>query len=152
VERKNTVKGMCEVNGARLAYELAGVGRPLILVHAGITDRRMWDDQFAVFAERYRVMRYDQRGFGESDFPAASFSPMEDLAGLLRALGLSGAAVVGVSMGGRAAVELALAHPELVSALVVVATGPGGWAPPEELRADFMGAARRVARRLQPHG
>jgi 3-oxoadipate enol-lactonase len=154
LEQKNVVKGICAVNGARLAYEVAGAGQPLILVHAGIVDRRMWDDQFAAFAERYRVVRYDQRGFGESDYPPEAFSPVEDLAGLLRALGLSDAAVVGVSMGGRAAVELALAHPELVRALVAVATGPGGWTPPEELRADFSRldaafAARDIPRQIE---
>jgi pimeloyl-ACP methyl ester carboxylesterase len=148
------MQGISEVNGARLAYELAGTGQPLILVHASIADRRMWDGQFAVFAKHYRVARYDQRGFGESDYPAAAFSPMEDLAGLLRALDLGGAAVIGISMGGRAAVELALAHPELVSALVAVATGPGGWRPPDELRADFSPmdaafAARDIARQIE---
>jgi pimeloyl-ACP methyl ester carboxylesterase len=114
----------------------------------------MWDGQFALFAEHYRVARYDQRGFGDSDYPPAAFSPMEDLAGLLRALDLGGAAVIGISMGGRAVVELALAHPELVTALVAVATGPGGWRPPEELRADFSRMdeafeARDIARQIE---
>lgn len=136
VNEQSVVTGACEVNGARLVYDIAGEGRPVVLVHAGIVDRRMWDNLFPVLTERYRVLRYDQRGFGESTFPAEPFSPMEDLAGLLHALDISGAAMIGISMGGRAAVDLAIAHPELVAALVAVATGPGGWMPPEELRAD----------------
>ena len=56
--------GMAEVNGARIYYEVAGEGEPLVLVHAGITDSRMWEGQLKVFADRYRVIRYDMRGFG----------------------------------------------------------------------------------------
>src|SRR5215208_6153352 len=56
--------GMAEVNGARIYYEAAGEGDPLVLVHAGIADSRMWEDQLMAFADRYRVIRHDMRGFG----------------------------------------------------------------------------------------
>ena len=55
--------------GARLYYEVAGEGEPLLLLHAGVTDSRMWDEQFASFARHYRVIRYDLRGFGRSEVP-----------------------------------------------------------------------------------
>src|SRR5260370_42245622 len=58
--------GFAEVNSTTLYYEGAGVGHPFVLVHGHLLDRRSWDDQFAVFAQRYRVVRYDQRGFGDS--------------------------------------------------------------------------------------
>ena len=85
--------GFAEVNGANLYYEVAGSGHPLVLCHAGIADNRMWDDQFPVFAERYRVIRYDHRGFGQSDLPAGPFSLSEDLFGLLSHLGVASAYV-----------------------------------------------------------
>src|SRR5690606_11396205 len=59
-------RGYAEVNGARLYYEVAGSGPALVLIHAGIADCRMWDEQFAALAARYRVVRYDQRGYGQS--------------------------------------------------------------------------------------
>lgn len=119
-------RGFAEVNGARLYYEVAGSGRALVLVHAGICDERMWDDQFAAFAERYRVIRYDQRGFGQSTLPPGPYALQEDLAALLAQLGVSETAVVGVSMGGSASIDLTLTHPDLVKALVLVGSGLGG--------------------------
>lgn len=128
-------RAFAEANGAKLYYEVAGTGHALVLVHAGICDLRMWDDQFATFANHYRVIRYDQRGFGQSSLPPGPFAPEEDLAALLGQLGVTEAAVVGVSMGGSAAINLTLAHPALVKALVVVGSGLDGAdlpTPPEE--------------------
>jgi 3-oxoadipate enol-lactonase len=132
-----TQHGFAEVNGAHLYYEIAGSGHTVVLVHAGIADHRMWDDQFAPFPERYRVIRYDQRGFGQSTAPAGSFAFHDDLYYLLRQLDVTQATIVGVSQGGTTAINLALAHPEMVDGLVVVGSGLGGleWPPPtpEEL-------------------
>jgi len=58
--------GFADLNGATFYYEVAGAGEPLVLVHAGICDARMWDEQFGLFAQSYRVVRYDQRGFGRT--------------------------------------------------------------------------------------
>ena len=77
--------GFAAVSGGRLYYEMAGTGHPLVLSHEGIADSRMYDDQFAVFAERYQTIRYDLRGFGQSSQPTGPFSYAEDLAELLRA-------------------------------------------------------------------
>jgi 3-oxoadipate enol-lactonase len=130
-------RGFAQANGARLHYEVAGSGHPVVLVHAGIADHRMWDDQFARFAERYRVIRYDQRGFGQSTAPAGPFAFHDDLYLLLRQLDVARAALIGGSLGGAVAINLALAHPEMVEGLVVVGSGLGGleWPPPspEEL-------------------
>jgi 3-oxoadipate enol-lactonase len=57
--------GVVETNGTQLYYEMLGEGHPLVLLHGGYMDRRMWDDQFRVFAEHYQVIRYDIRGFGQ---------------------------------------------------------------------------------------
>lgn len=124
--------GFAEVNGARLYYEVAGSGRPVVLVHAGIADSRMWNDQFLPFAERYQVIRYDQRGFGQSSAPASQFAFYDDLFLLLRRLDVAQAVLVGCSLGGAIAIDLALSHPEVVDGLVLVGSGLGGqeWPAP----------------------
>ena len=126
--------GFAAVNGTRLYREVTGAGHPLVLLHAGIADARMWDDQVAAFAERYTVIRYDARGFGRSDPAVGRFSPRADLAGLLVELGVERAHLVGLSMGGAVALDTALEHPELASALVLAATRPSGLAPSKGLR------------------
>ena len=60
-QMKQAVTGFVETNGTKLYYEMMGEGHPLVLIHGGYMDRRMWDDQFAVFAQHYRVIRYDVR-------------------------------------------------------------------------------------------
>jgi 3-oxoadipate enol-lactonase len=127
--------GFAEVNGARLYFEVAGSGHPLVLCHAGIADSRMWDDQIPVFAERYRTIRYDLRGFGKSKMPPGTYSLSEDLYGLLRFLGVERAFIIGASMGGATVVDFAITHPEMVAALIPVGAGLGGFdapIPPEE--------------------
>lgn len=120
-------RGFVEVNGARLYYEVAGAGPVVALSHAGIADQRMWDDQFATLAQRYRVIRYDHRGFGQSTLPPGDYTLYDDLHGLLRFLAVERAALVGVSMGGSAILDFALAYPQMVSALVTVGAGVSGF-------------------------
>jgi 2-hydroxy-6-oxonona-2,4-dienedioate hydrolase len=91
--------GMAGVNGARIYYEVAGEGDPLVLVHAGIADSRMWEGQFTAFADRYRVIRYDMRGFGMTAMVDGPFSHYEDLRGLLDSLDVERAHLVGCSVG-----------------------------------------------------
>lgn len=125
--------GFAEIDGARLYYELAGAGHPLVLIHAGIADSRMWDDQWETFAQRYTVLRYDLRGMGRSPMPAGPFAYHEDLYGLLSYLGLGSAYLVGVSVGGMTAIDFTLAYPHMVDALVAVDAGVSGNAPPDSL-------------------
>ncbi|MEV0152769.1 alpha/beta hydrolase [Micromonospora sp. NPDC050686] len=108
-----------EVNGARLAYDEAGSGSPVVLVHAGIADRRMWRAQVPALAERHRVIVPELRGYGESELPPSPFAHHDDLVGLLDALGIERAALVGCSLGGRVAVDTALAYPDRISALAL---------------------------------
>lgn len=140
-----TEQGHIEVNGARLYYEVAGSGPAIALIHAGIADCRMWDAQFAAFAERYRVVRYDQRGFGRSSMPPGPYAPRDDLRELLRALGIARATLVGVSMGGGVALDCALDHPDLVEALVLVASGLGGSPPSDYLRGRWQAIGEALA-------
>lgn len=122
--------GWAEVNGARLYYEMMGEGQPLVLIHAGIADHRMWADQFGWLARRYQVLCYDVRRFGHSHSiapNAVTYTDHEDLYYLLKFLGISQAALVGVSNGGRIALDFALAYPEMVAALIPVASALGGY-------------------------
>jgi 3-oxoadipate enol-lactonase len=106
-----------------LYHQLEGDGPPLVPIHAGICDSRMWDPQWRTFAAGHRVLRYDMRGFGRSPLPPEPYAHGDDLIALLERLGIERAAVVGVSLGGRVALELAVARPDLVSRLVLSAPG-----------------------------
>jgi 3-oxoadipate enol-lactonase len=117
--------GIAEVNGARIAYDVAGSGPPVLLLHAGIGDRRMWDAQVPSFAEHFTVIRFDARGFGETRKPDAPFAPYADAIALLDHLRFPRAHFVGVSMGSQTAIEAAIVAPERVSALVAVAARTG---------------------------
>jgi 3-oxoadipate enol-lactonase len=120
-------QGIAEVNGTRLYYEITGSGHPLILLHGFTLDTRMWDDQLATFAQHYRVVRYDMRGYGKSVPPTdESYSQTDDLKALLEHLRIDRAHVVGQSRGGAVAIDFALAHPEATSALVLVDPVLGG--------------------------
>lgn len=121
------------INGAQLYFEVVGEGQPMILLHAGVADCRMWDDQFAVFAEHYRVIRFDLRGFGRSAMPAGNFSNHGDLAGLLNYLQIERAIVVGISFGGKIAIDFSLAHPQRITALVLGAPSIGGSKPSQRI-------------------
>jgi 3-oxoadipate enol-lactonase len=119
--------GFAPVDGGKLYYEVAGEGPAVVLVHPGLWDSRAWDEQFGVFAQAHTVVRYDMRGYGRSDRPVGPFSFTDDLRALLEFLGIATAAIVGCSIGGGVAIEFALEHPQMVSALVLVAAGVDGF-------------------------
>jgi pimeloyl-ACP methyl ester carboxylesterase len=129
-----STSSFADIDGARIYYEVAGEGHPLLLIHAGVADSRMWDDQWQPFARRYRTIRYDMPGFGQSRFPDGPYTAYNDPAGLLRWLGVERAHVVSVSWGGRTALDFTLAYPELVSALVLVCPSVSGEEPSDEVR------------------
>jgi 3-oxoadipate enol-lactonase len=112
-----------------LAHDVQGSGPPVLLIHAGVADRRMWDPLVDALGHTFRVVRPDLRGFGETPLPPGPFSNAEDLDGLLAHLGIAHVAVVGSSLGGRAALELATTHPARVSSLVLLNTAYRGLEP-----------------------
>jgi len=126
--------GYAEVDGGRLYYETSGKGPALVLIHAGFLDSRMWDTQFQLFSENYRVIRYDVRGFGKSDVARTKFSDYKDLRVILDHLGAQTASLVGVSNGGRIASDFAVEYPSIVDHLVLVSPGMSGYkfSGPEE--------------------
>lgn len=117
----NSESGYADVNGTKLYYEIAGSGTPLILVHGMSVDTRMWDSQFGVLAENYRVIRYDARGHGKS-VPTSTdpYSHSQDLKGLMDALGIERAHLVGLSMGGSTVIDFTIDNPGRAISLVPV--------------------------------
>jgi len=120
-------KGFAELNGTKSYYEMDGSGVPLVLVHAGIADSRMWNDQFPVFAEKYQVIRYDRRGFGKTKMVAGDFSFHNDLYELLKYLEIEQAILVGCSQGGKTVIDFTLEHPEMTKTLVLVGSALSGF-------------------------
>lgn len=138
-----------EVNGVRFAYDEQGEGSAVVFVHAGVCDRRMWDGPFEALADSYRVVRFDARGFGETPaLPGPDDQPITrhgDLLAVLDTLGIDRAVLIGCSMGGATALDTALAAPDRVSALVLVATRPSG----SPLDPEIVSGWRAVDRALE---
>ena len=126
--------GYAAINGARLYYELAGSGAPLVMIHAGIADCRMWDGEYETFAASHQVLRFDMRGYGRSLPVDGEFNLQDDLEALLSTLSIASPVILmGCSMGGGLAIDYALSHPEAVAALILVGSDPAGL----ELEADW---------------
>jgi 3-oxoadipate enol-lactonase len=112
------------VGDAAIAYDVTGRGRTVVFIHGWTHNRSVWDDQVPVFNKRYRVVRYDSRGFGQSTgFADESVEPL-DLLVLLEALRIDRAYIVGHSRGGGIALRFAAAYPEKVEGLVLYGSAP----------------------------
>lgn len=132
-----------ELNGTSFHYEMAGIGPPVVLLHAGIADSRMWEGQFAPLSKWFRVIRYDMRGFGRTPPVEGPFSHRDDLAALLGHLGIERASLVGCSQGSKTALDFALDYPEQVERLVLTSPAISGFhfdGPPAP-QADALDAA-----------
>ena len=129
--------GSIEQTDGRLYYEVAGESETLVLGHAGFVDSRMWDPQWDLLTQRYRVIRYDMRGYGKSDPAQGPRNRRRDLAELLQHLAVERCALLGCSMSGTIMLDFALEHPEMVTALMTASSAPSGYqpagAPPPEL-------------------
>ena len=118
---------MLQIDSASIYYETAGSGQPIVFIHAGVADSRQWDREFTHFSKSFKVIRYDMRGFGNSDPCDGEFSHLNDLVKLLEHLSISQPVIlVGCSMGGSAALDFALDFPDKVKALVLVDSKPSG--------------------------
>jgi 3-oxoadipate enol-lactonase len=124
---------MIAVDGGKVwADDSGGDGPPLVLLHPGVGDSRIWEPVLSTLTASYRVIRYDARGYGRSPAPAAEFSLLADLISVLGYYGLDRAAFAGCSQGGGSALGLALEQPGRVSALILLCPGISGFAWPEE--------------------
>lgn len=123
-------RGWIDVDGGRLYCEADGDGPALMLIHGGVfLDLRMWEPQIEVLEERYTVMRFDLRGYGQSSVPGTrQYRHCDDARSVLRALGIERACIVGQSFGATVAIDGALADPDLVDGLVLAPALPVmGW-------------------------
>jgi 3-oxoadipate enol-lactonase len=114
------------INGARIHYERSGEGIPVIFLHAGVADSRMWVPQVKAFAKHFDVICPEERGFGKSELPPTPWSATKDLLALMEELRLKPAHIVGCSMGGGLAIDFALDHAERISKLVLVGPAISG--------------------------
>jgi len=129
--------GFAPVNGTRLFYEVKGTGPAVVLIHGGQLDCRMWDDQFTALSQRFCAIRYDVRGYGGSFQPEMLYSDAEDLVGLLDYLKVNKAHFVGLSLGGRIAIDFAVAHPARVRSMTLAGPGLAGYEPPDGTQTDL---------------
>jgi pimeloyl-ACP methyl ester carboxylesterase len=135
-----------EAEAGRIYYETCGAGsKTIVLLHDGVMHSAAFDDVWPILCERFRVIRYDRRGYGRSPAATAPYAPVEDLAAVMRAARVERASLVGSSSGGGLAVEFALAHPEAVERLVLVGASLSGFRPSEH----FINRNSEVMQRVQ---
>jgi pimeloyl-ACP methyl ester carboxylesterase len=143
--------GFAESNGARIYYESIGEGEPVVLSHGYGGNHAIWFQQVPVLAQKYRVITWDQRGFGRTESPADSATPRTaalDLAALLDHLAIEKAHLVGQSMGGWAILGFAVEHPGRVLSLTFADTIGGIYTP--EVAKAFGGYVQRAASAPRP--
>ena len=140
---QSSTNGYADIKDVHLYYEIAGDGPDVVLVHADCADRRMWEGQFLTFAQHYRVLRYDMRGYGDSTLSTNPFSNRDDLYRLLEFLGIQQAHFIACSMGGLTTIDFTLEHPEKVTSLALVSSALSGYAydaPPPRPVLDLIAA------------
>lgn len=116
--------GIVRVIGGTIPYEIQGSGPPVVFIHGWTQNMSIWDEQVPAFAPKYRVIRYDVRGFGRSTGDVDQTVNAADLASLLDSLHIDRAAIVGLSMGADIALNFAVTYPTRVNALVLSGAPP----------------------------
>lgn len=119
---------------AQIYHDERGSGQAFVMLHAGIAHSAMWEPQVTFFENKFRVVRYDQRGFGKTITHTKEFNRRADLLALLNYLQIERAILMGCSMGGSTALDFTLEHPERVAALILIAAGVSGDEPSPELQ------------------
>ncbi len=117
----------------RIAFDVSGSGHPLVLIHSGLGNRTLFDEQLDAFGARYQVIRIDLRGFGDTVRTPEPYRSAEDVLAVLDSLGIDKFHILGVSLGSQVAIDVAVIAPERVTALVAVSARCGTPAS-EELR------------------
>lgn len=141
-------------DGVRLYYEESGKGTPIVFVHEFADDLRGWEPQMRFFSRRYRCVAYNARGYPPSDVPKsrAKYSQAiatDDVANVMRELGIAKAHVIGCSMGGYATVHFGLRYARMALSLTAVGVGYGS--DPDK-RAQFLNDNEVMARRFEEQG
>jgi len=142
------------VNGTRLHYEIAGAGTPIVFVHEFAGDHRSWEPQVRALSRRYRCITFDARGYPPSDVPASPSKysqdiALDDIAGLMDALDMPKAHIVGCSMGGYAALHFAIRYGRRALSSTVIGAGFGS--DPDK-REQFLRDTEAQAKRFDELG
>jgi len=119
--------GYIDVDGGKLYYEKAGKGDNIVLLHDGMVNCYIWDEQFPLLAKKYNVIRYDRRGYGKSSDPQTRYSHIDDLNQIFTKLKIEKAIIFGMSSGGRLAIDFTLKYPEKVNGMVLVGAVVAGF-------------------------
>jgi pimeloyl-ACP methyl ester carboxylesterase len=125
------------INGETIAYEISGQGEPLVLIHGWSLNANMWQPQMTALRQKFQVIKYDRRGFGKSSGGEDITWDAEDLKALLDRLNIRKAHVLGMSQGGRVALQFARRNPERVLSLML-----HGSPPPDGFGVPFTGPDR----------
>ena len=114
--------GYANVNGTSLYYEIAGKGEPIVFIHGNFGDHRHWDLQFSELSKKYKVLRYDYRGYGRSALPKADepYKDSDDLKTLMEFKEIKKAHLCGLSQGSDIAIDFVLAYPDMVISLIPI--------------------------------
>lgn len=116
-----------QCNGIELYYETSGEGQPVLFIHGLGSSTRDWEYQTPFFSKQYQVVTFDLRGHGQTEKPPGPYAMSQfasDAAALIQSLNLPPVHVVGLSLGGMVAFQMAVDHPQLVRSLVIVNSGP----------------------------
>lgn len=139
--RAQNSSSIAAVNGTKLYYEVAGRGEALVFIHSIALDTRVWDAQWSVFSKKFRAIRYDVRGYGQSGRAHDPHDPTEDLKALLDYLKVEKAHLVGQGMGGNIALNFAAKYPDRVLKIISVDTTLDGFA---DYTADFNATLNQI--------
>jgi pimeloyl-ACP methyl ester carboxylesterase len=142
-------------DGVEIYYEVHGEGPALLLTHGFSSTSQMWAGQVEPFSKHFKLITWDMRGHGQSDYPAdpAAYSEaatVDDMAALLDAAGARSAVIGGLSLGGYMSLAFHRAHPERTRALLIIDTGPGYKS--DEARAAWNANALKTADRFDARG
>ena len=142
-------------DGVELYYEVHGEGPPVLLTHGYSSSSHMWEGQVAPFAKHFKLITWDMRGHGKSDYPHdqgqyTEAATVADMAAILDAVGAKTAVIGGLSLGGYMSLAFHLAHPARTDALLIIDTGPGYKS--DEPRAGWNATAIKRAERLEAEG
>jgi len=143
-----------DADGVRLYYEEAGSGTAIVFVHEFATDHRGWEPQMRYFSRRYRCVAFNARGYPPSDVPddPEAYSQKiatDDIAHVIRHLGIDKAHIVGLSMGANATLQFGLDHADMALSLTVAG---GGYGSMKEVTEQFRADARGMAERYEKEG
>jgi len=122
-----TTSSYIKTGNDSIFYEISGSGPTIVLIHDGLIHREVWDAQFIYFSKKYKVVRYDRRGYGKSSPATGNYSNLEDLNTLFTQLKIDRACLIGASSGGRLAIDFTLMYPQKASSMILVGAVVGGF-------------------------